>query len=298
MTKTALLFPGQGSQYSGMGHDLFIASEVARARFAEADRLLGFSLSEIMFSGSADDLTRTSVTQPAIYVHSVILAQVLGLADRAQMAAGHSLGEFSALAVAGVFSFEDGLRLVAERAAAMQAACDAQPSTMAAIVGLEDAQVEALCAEIEGVVVPANYNAPGQLVISGTTAAVEAAVERAKAQGARLAKLLQVNGAFHSPLMEPAQQRLAAAIARTPFAPAQFPVYQNVSACPTTDPDIIRQRLTEQLTAPVRWTQSIQQMVADGAIHFVEAGPGKVLQGLVKRIAPQAQVESISSLNA
>ena len=298
MSTTALLFPGQGSQYSGMGHDLYTASEAARARFAEADRLLGFGLSEIMFRGSAQDLTRTSVTQPAIYVHSVILAEVLGLANQAHMAGGHSLGEFSALAVAGVFSFEDGLRLVAERAAAMQAACDAQPSTMAAVVGLDDATVEAICGEIEGIVVPANYNAPGQLVISGATAAVEAAVELAKSRGARLAKLLQVNGAFHSPLMQPAQERLAAAIAQTPLSAARFPVYQNASARPTTDPDTIRQLLTEQLTAPVRWTQSIEHMAADGAVRFIEVGPGKVLQGLVKRIASQAEVESISTLNA
>jgi [acyl-carrier-protein] S-malonyltransferase len=298
MSTTALLFPGQGSQYSGMGHDLYTASEAARARFAEADRLLGFGLSEIMFKGSAEDLTRTSVTQPAIYVHSVILAEVLGLADQAHMAAGHSLGEFSALAVAGVFSFENGLRLVAERAAAMQAACDAQPSTMAAIVGLDDATVEAICNDVEGIVVPANYNAPGQLVISGATAAVEAAVELAKSRGARLAKLLQVNGAFHSPLMQPAQERLAAAIAQTSFSAARFPVYQNASARPTTDPDTIRQLLTEQLTAPVRWTQSIGQMAADGAVRFIEVGPGKVLQGLVKRIASEAEVESISTLNA
>lgn len=298
MSYQALLFPGQGSQFSGMGKDLYEASEAARRRFALADDILGFALSKIMFEGSAEELTRTSVTQPAIYLHSVILAEQLEAAAQAKMAAGHSLGEFSALAVAGVFSFEDGLRLVAERAAAMQAACDLEPSAMAAVVGLDDSIVESVCAETEGIVVAANYNSPGQLVISGARAAVEAAVEAAKARGARMAKLLPVNGAFHSPLMLPAQERLAAAIERTAFAPARFAVYQNVNAKPTTDPETIRDLLKQQLTAPVRWTQTIQQMAADGAASMLEIGPGKVLQGLVKRIAPEVAAESRSSLNA
>lgn len=270
-----------------MGKSVFEASDAARARFREADEILGFSLSETMFDGSVEELTRTEVTQPAIFVHSVVLAECLEIAKDAAMMAGHSLGEFSALTAAGALSFADGLRLVAERSAAMQAACDAHPSSMAAVVGLDDDTVEALCKETGGVVVPANYNSPGQLVISGATPAVEAAVALAKSKGAKMAKLLPVNGAFHSPLMEPARERLAAAIAAAPFRPPVCPVYQNVNALPETDPETIRQNLVAQLTAPVRWTQTIQRMAADGAEAFYEIGPGKVLQNLAKRIAPQ-----------
>lgn len=285
--KKAYLFPGQGSQTPGMGKSVFDASQAARARFREADEILGFALSETMFHGSAEELTRTEVTQPAIFVHSVVLAECLQVVKDAAMMAGHSLGEFSALTAAGALSFADGLRLVAERAAAMQAACDAHPSSMAAVVGLDDDAVEALCKQIDGVVVPANYNSPGQLVISGATAAVEAAVALAKSRGAKMAKLLPVNGAFHSPLMEPARERLAAAIAVAPFRTPVCPVYQNVNAAPETDPETIRKNLVAQLTAPVRWTQTIQRMAADGAESFHEIGPGKVLQNLAKRIVPE-----------
>jgi [acyl-carrier-protein] S-malonyltransferase len=288
--KKAYLFPGQGSQTPGMGKSIYDASERARKRFAEANEILGFSLSEIMFYGSAEELTRTEVTQPAIFVHSVVLAECLETTQDAAMAAGHSLGEFSALTAMGALSFADGLRLVAERAAAMQAACDAAPSSMAAVVGLDDDAVEAVCKEIEretgGIVVPANYNSPGQLVISGQTTAVEAAVALAKNKGAKMAKLLPVNGAFHSPLMESARERLAAAIAAAPFRPPVCPVYQNVHGQPETDPEIIRANLIAQLTSPVRWTQTLQNMAADGAEQFHEIGPGKVLQNLAKRIAP------------
>ncbi len=270
-----------------MGKSVFDASQAARARFREADEILGFALSETMFHGSAEELTRTEVTQPAIFVHSVVLAECLQVVKDAAMMAGHSLGEFSALTAAGALSFADGLRLVAERAAAMQAACDAHPSSMAAVVGLDDDAVEALCKQIDGVVVPANYNSPGQLVISGATAAVEAAVALAKSRGAKMAKLLPVNGAFHSPLMEPARERLAAAIAVAPFRTPVCPVYQNVNAAPETDPETIRKNLVAQLTAPVRWTQTIQRMAADGAESFHEIGPGKVLQNLAKRIVPE-----------
>jgi len=289
----AYLFPGQGSQHPGMGLELYERSTLARERFAEADAVLGFSLSEILFRGTAEELQKTSVTQPAIFVHSVILAQVLNIQQDARMAAGHSLGEFSALTAVGALSFADGLRLVAERAAAMQAACDAQPSTMAAIVGLEDAAVEAVCAELAPqVVVPANYNSPGQLVISGTVEAVEAAIELSKSRGAKLAKRLPVNGAFHSPLMEPARARLAQAIEQTTFHAPSCPVYQNVNAQPATDPAVIRQNLIAQLTGAVRWTQSIQAMAADGMTEAVELGPGTVLAGLVKRITKDVAASS------
>ncbi|MDW8332960.1 MAG: ACP S-malonyltransferase [Bacteroidia bacterium] len=294
--KKAYIFPGQGSQVPGMGKSVYDASETARARFRQADELLGFALSQIMFYGGAEELTRTEVTQPAIFVHSVILAECLDVARDAAMVAGHSLGEFSALTVAGALDFADGLRLVAERAAAMQAACDAVPSSMAAIVGLEDRVVEELCREVEGTVVPANYNSPGQLVVSGSTPAVEAAVALAKSRGAKLAKLLPVNGAFHSPLMEPARERLAAAIAAAQFRAPVCPVYQNVCARPQTDPEVIRQNLIAQLTAPVLWTQTIENMVADGAESFHEIGPGKVLQNLVKRIAPKIPAFAVSDL--
>ncbi|MFN8923152.1 MAG: ACP S-malonyltransferase [Sphingobacteriia bacterium] len=294
--KSAYVFPGQGSQTPGMGKDLYEASPGARKLFAEADEVLGFKISDIMFEGTAEELTRTSVTQPAIYIHSVILALLTDVRSRAQMVAGHSLGEFSALAAAGSLSFADGLRLVQQRAEAMQRACDEQPSTMAAIIGLEDEAVEQLCAEVAGVVVPANYNSPGQLVISGAVPAVEAAVALAKERGARMAKLLTVNGAFHSPLMQSAQDALAKAIETTRFQEPSCPIYQNVTAQAETDPARIQANLNAQLTAPVRWTQSVQAMVADGAGLFVEVGPGKVLQGLVKRIASEAEAQGYSSL--
>lgn len=280
----AYVFPGQGSQAPGMGMALYDASSLARVRFAEADAILGFELSRILFAGSQEELTQTSVTQPAIYVHSFILAEVLNARADAAMVAGHSLGEFSALAAIGALSFEDGLRLVKARAEAMQRACDATPSTMAAIVGLEDDKVEELCAQVAGIVVPANYNTVGQLVISGEIPAVEAAIEAAKAAGAKLARRLNVNGAFHSPLMEPARAELAAAIAETPIQAPAAPVYQNVTAKGETDPRAIRENLIAQLTAPVAWTQTLQQMIADGATEFVELGPGKVLAGLLKRL--------------
>lgn len=294
--KTAFIFPGQGSQTPGMGKDVYAADARARELFAEADAVLGFAISQIMFEGTAEELTRTSVTQPAIYIHSVVLALLTDARSKAQMMAGHSLGEFSALAASGCLSFADGLRLVQQRAAAMQQACDEQPSTMAAIIGMEDAAVEQLCADAPGIVVPANYNSPGQLVISGEVAAVEAAVALAKERGARMAKVLQVNGAFHSPLMGSAQAALAEAIASTTFQVPSCPIYQNVTAAPSTDPVTIQANLNAQLTAPVRWTQSVQRMAADGATHFVEVGPGKVLQGLVKRIVETAEASGYSSL--
>ncbi|MBI1317235.1 ACP S-malonyltransferase [bacterium] len=288
--KTAYVFPGQGAQFSGMGRDLYERSSAARSRFEQADSLLGFSLSQIMFEGSEDELKQTQVTQPAVFLHSMAAVADLGADFRPDMCAGHSLGEISALVAAGVLHFEDGLRLVRERALAMQAACEATPSTMAAVLGLEDEMVERICAGVPGVVVAANYNCPGQLVISGEVPAVEAAAEQLKAAGAKRALILPVGGAFHSPLMEPARARLAAAIAQTDFQPARCPVYQNATAEPATDPDVIRVRLMEQLTAPVKWTQSVRRMVADGAVRFVELGPGKVLQGLVKKIAPEVEV--------
>jgi [acyl-carrier-protein] S-malonyltransferase len=283
--KIAYLFPGQGSQFPGMGRSLFETYPAAKARFDEADGILDLGISRIMFEGTEEDLRKTSVTQPAIFLHSVILAEVLDIKTNAAMVAGHSLGEFSALTAAGALSFADGLRLVAARATAMQEACDAQPSAMAAIVGLEDAAVESVCAELAPqVVVPANYNSPGQLVISGTVEAVNAAIELAKARGAKIAKLLPVNGAFHSPLMEPARAKLAAAIEATPLHAPICPVYQNVNAEPATDPATIKANLIAQLTGAVRWTQTIQHMVADGATEAIELGPGTVLSGLSKRI--------------
>ena len=282
--KTAIIFPGQGSQFPGMGKDLFDQSSKAQEMFKKADEILGFAISTIMFEGTDEQLKQTSVTQPAIYIHSVILAEVKGLKSDAAMTAGHSLGEFSALAFAGAISFEDGLKLVSIRANAMQKACDAEKSTMAAIVGMEDAAVEALCAEISEIVVPANYNSPGQLVISGSVEGIQKAIESAKAKGAKMAVELSVNGAFHSLLMEPAREELAKGILETNFQNATIPVYQNVTASPETDKDKIRENLIKQLTAPVRWTQTVQNMIADGTTKFIECGPGKVLQGLVKRI--------------
>jgi [acyl-carrier-protein] S-malonyltransferase len=294
--KTALVFPGQGSQFPGMGKDLYDASEMAREMFHKANEILGFDIAKVMFEGTQEDLKKTSVTQPAIYIHSVALARVLGMDAEGHMAAGHSLGEFSALAVAGALSFEDGLRLVSIRANAMQKACNAQQSTMAAVIGMEDAVVEAVCAETGEVVVPANYNSPGQLVISGTMAGVEKAIELLKARGARLVKPLVVDGAFHSPVMEPARAELAEGIASTPFNDARIPVYQNATATAETTAAAIRQNLIAQLTAPVRWTQSVERMVADGASRFIEIGPGNVLQGLVKRIAKEVTAEGRQSL--
>ena len=280
----AFVFPGQGTQFPGMGKELFESSAIAKERFAQANEILGFKITEIMFSEDAEALKQTEVTQPAIFLHSIILSEVMGDRFQPEMVAGHSLGEFSALVAARVFSFEDGLSLVSERALAMQAACNEVPGTMAAILGLDDEKVESICESTPGVVIPANYNCPGQLVISGAVDAVENACEGFKEAGARRALLLPVGGAFHSPLMEPAKARLAKAIENTPFNTPSCAVYQNVTAKGTLEADKIKSNLVAQLTSPVRWTQSVQQMIADGASHFTEVGPGKVLQGLVKKI--------------
>jgi len=280
----AFVFPGQGAQFPGMGKDLFESSAIAKERFHQANEILGFEITEIMFGEDAEALKQTKVTQPAIFLHSTILSEVMGDRFQPEMVAGHSLGEFSALVAAGVFSFEEGLSLVSERALAMQAACNEAPGTMAAILGLEDEKVESICESTPGIVIPANYNCPGQLVISGAVDAVENACEAFKESGARRALLLPVGGAFHSPLMEPAKARLAKAIENTTFNAPSCAVYQNVTAKGTLDADEIKSNLVAQLTAPVRWTQSVQQMIADGALHFTEVGPGKVLQGLVKKI--------------
>lgn len=291
----ALLFPGQGAQFPGMGKTLYEQSELARTLFAKANAILGFDIQALMFEGTEEDLRRTSVTQPAIYIHSVIAAWVNGLEKEGKMAAGHSLGEFSALAVAGALSFEAGLSLVAIRANAMQKACDLQPSTMAAILGMEDADVEAVCAAVEGeIVVPANYNSPGQLVISGSKAGIAIAIELAQAKGAKRALELAVNGAFHSPLMEPARLELAEGIEKTEIKDALIPVYQNFTAKPHTAKEDIKHNLLMQLTGPVRWTQSVQAMLADGATEFVECGPGQVLSGLVKKVDRKLPTLSVS----
>ena len=280
----AYIFPGQGAQFSGMGLDLYENSPLAQGLFEKANEILGFAITAIMFEGTADELKQTKVTQPAIFLHSVILAKVLGDDFKPEMVAGHSLGELSALVTNGVLTFEDGLKLVSKRALAMQKACEAQESTMAAVIGLEDAVVEEVCANIDGVVVAANYNCPGQLVISGDIAAIDKACELLTEKGARRALKLPVGGAFHSPLMEPAREELAAAINETVFSEPICPVYQNVVAKAVTNPSEIKENLIAQLTAPVRWTQSIQSMVADGGTEFVEVGPGKVLQGLMRKI--------------
>jgi len=282
---TAYVFPGQGAQFAGMGRDLYEESALARQLFDEADEVLGFKISEVMFNGSDEDLMRTSITQPAVFIHSVISYLVAreGGALAPDMVAGHSLGEYSALVAAGVLRFRDALLLVSRRAEAMQYACDLRPSAMAAVTRLSDEAVEAVCAEIEGVV-PANYNCPGQLVISGTVEAVEEACRRLKEAGARRALVLPVNGAFHSPLMEPAAERLAEAIRQVPFAEAHCPVYQNVDALPHTQPEELRERLLRQLTSPVRWTASVKRMQQDGATDFREFGPGEVLTGLIQKI--------------
>lgn len=292
--KHAFVFPGQGSQFPGMGKNLYEQNETAKKLFEHANALLGFRITDIMFSGTEEELKQTKVTQPAIFLHSVI--QFLTTPDlKPDMVAGHSLGEFSALIANKALSFEDGLLLVSKRAAAMQRACELNPSTMAAVLGMEDSKVEEICAGVtEGIVVAANYNCPGQLVISGSIEGVTVACEKLKAAGAKRALMLPVGGAFHSPLMEPARQELEAAIANTKFNTPTCPVYQNVDAQPYTDPVKIKQNLINQLTAPVRWTQTVQNMVANGATRFTEVGPGSVLQGLVKKIHREATTDGIN----
>lgn len=287
----AFLFPGQGAQFTGMGKDIYESNPAVKTLFDQANSLLGFDIARIMFEGTADELKQTKVTQPAVFLHSVAISKVSGMVP--DMVAGHSLGEFSALVAAGAISFEDGLKLVFKRANAMQRACEINPSTMAAILGLEDSVVEGICASIDEIVVPANYNSPGQLVISGSLNGIAIACEKLKAAGAKRALPLQVGGAFHSPLMEPAKEELAKAIEATPFQQPICPIYQNVNALPSVEVADIRKNLIAQLTAPVRFTQSIQNMVKDGATAFVECGPGKVLQGLVKKIAPEVPASSI-----
>lgn len=290
---TAYIFPGQGSQFPGMGKDLYESNSKAKSYFDQANEILGFAITNAMFNGTADELKQTKVTQPAIFLHSVALA-LSADSFAPDMVAGHSLGEFSALVANRTLSFADALQLVSKRALAMQAACEQNPSTMAAILGLDDATVEKICREVEGeVVVAANYNCPGQLVISGSMKGIEIACEKMKAAGAKRALPLPVGGAFHSPLMEPAREQLAEAIEKTNFSRPVCPIYQNVNALPSTDVAEIKRNLIAQLTAPVRWTQSVQKMVTDGATRFIECGPGKVLQGLVKKIEPSAEVESL-----
>lgn len=296
MMKKAYVFPGQGAQFPGMGRDLYESSQVAKEMFERANEVLGFRITDIMFGEDAEALKQTAVTQPAVFLHSVIMAKVLGEEFAPEMVAGHSLGEFSALVAAGALPFEDGLSLVAKRAAAMQKACEAAPSTMAAVLGLEDSVVEQACAEIDGVVVAANYNCPGQLVISGTIEAVDAACVKLKELGARRALRLPVGGAFHSPLMEPARIELSEAIEQAEFTTPRCPVYQNVDAKPYTDPAQIKQNLVAQLTSPVRWTYCVQNMIADGANDFTELGPGKVLQGLITKINKEVTAVSKETL--
>ncbi|WP_299255857.1 ACP S-malonyltransferase [uncultured Aquimarina sp.] len=289
----AYVFPGQGAQFSGMGLGLYENSEIAKELFHKANDILGFEITKIMFEGTADELKETKVTQPAIFLHSVILSKVLGDSFNPDMVAGHSLGEFSALVANGTLNFEDALRLVSKRALAMQSACELKPSTMAAVLGLDDEVVEKGCEEIEGVVVAANYNCPGQLVISGEVEAIEKACELMKEKGARRALVLPVGGAFHSPLMEPAREELAAAIEETTFNTPNCPIYQNVTTTAITDPEEIKKNLMAQLTAPVKWTQSVKNMMKDGATSFTEVGPGKVLSGLVKKV--DRSMETISA---
>ncbi|AQX86974.1 ACP S-malonyltransferase [Elizabethkingia bruuniana] len=287
----ALVFPGQGSQFVGMGLDLYDSRKEIKDLMESANDILGFDILSTMFKGTDEDLKKTKVTQPAIFIHSIAAVKAVD-ALGAQMVAGHSLGEFSALVANGVLSFEDGLRLVSKRALAMQAACDANPSSMAAILGLDDDKVEEICASVEGIVVPANYNCPGQLVISGETQAVEEAMVKLKEAGAKRALLLPVNGAFHSPLMQPAQEELAKAINTTKFNKPIIPVYQNITTTAVSDPEEIKQNLIKQLTGPVKWTQSVRNMIKDGATNFVEVGPGKTLQGLIKKIDSAVETSS------
>lgn len=289
----AYIFPGQGAQFTGMGKDLYDNNPKAKALFEQANSILGFRITDIMFAGTADELKQTNVTQPAIFIHSVVAAMTND-SFAPQMVAGHSLGEFSALVANKALSYEDALKLVSQRASAMQRACEINPSTMAAILGLDDQKVEEVCASITGeIVVAANYNCPGQLVISGSMKGIEIAIEKMKAAGAKRALPLQVGGAFHSPLMEPAREELAKAIESTRFHAPICPVYQNVNGQPSTEVAVIKRHLIAQLTSPVRWTQSVQKMVADGGTSFIECGPGKVLQGLVKKIAPQVEAMSL-----
>lgn len=290
----AYIFPGQGAQFVGMGKDLYENSPLAKELFEKANEIIGFRISDIMFSGTDEELKQTNVTQPAIFLHSVILAKVLGSDFKPEMVAGHSLGEFSALVAANALSFEDGLKLVIARANAMQKACELQPSTMAAILGLADEVVEQICAEIDEVVVPANYNCPGQLVISGSIEGIDKACEKLTAAGAKRALKLNVGGAFHSPLMEPAKVELQAAIEATEIKAPVCPIYQNVNAQPTSDPLVIKQNLIAQLTGAVKWTQTATNMIADGGNEFVEVGPGNVLQGLVKKVSREVQTSSAS----
>ena len=280
----AYVFPGQGAQFVGMGSDLYNRFPLAKEMFEEADRILGFGITNLMFSGTDEDLKQTKVTQPAIFLHSVIMASVMGDTFRPEMVAGHSLGEFSALVANKTLSFADGLLLVSKRASAMQKACEIRPSTMAAILGLDDSIVEEVCSSVSGVVVPANYNSPGQIVISGAVEAIDEAIEILKTKGAKRALKLAVSGAFHSPLMEPARVELEKAIAATVFSKPVCPVFQNVNAAPETDPGAIRDNLVAQLTSPVRWTQTVRNMIAAGATSFTEVGPGAVLQGLIKKV--------------
>jgi len=290
----AFVFPGQGAQFPGMGKDLYENSPLAKELFDKANEILGFNITEIMFEGTVDDLKQTKVTQPAIFLHSVILAKTQK-EFKPEMVAGHSLGEFSALVANGALTFEDGLKLVSQRAQAMQKACELQPSTMAAIVGLDDATVEEVCASIDEVVVAANYNCPGQLVISGSIEGIDKACEVLTEKGAKRALKLVVGGAFHSPLMEPAREELAAAIEATTISTPICPVYQNVNAQPVSDPAVIKENLIAQLTAPVKWTQTVENMLKDGATSFTEIGPGKVLQGLIKKVDRQAETAGIDS---
>ena len=294
--KKAYVFPGQGAQFTGMGKELYDSVTLAKELFEEANDILGFRITDIMFNGTDEELQQTKVTQPAIFLHSVILAKSLGEEFRPDMTAGHSLGEFSALVAAGALSFEDGLKLVYARALAMQKACEANPSTMAAILGLTDEKVEEICTSIGDVVVPANYNCPGQIVISGSTGGINKACELMKEAGARRALPLKVGGAFHSPLMEPARVELMKAIETTPISVPVCPVYQNVSTVGETDPSVIKKNLIAQLTSPVKWTQSVRQMIADGATEFVELGPGNVLQGLISKIDKSVIVSGKQSL--
>ncbi|WP_420571956.1 ACP S-malonyltransferase [Kordia sp.] len=288
----AYIFPGQGAQFTGMGLDLYEKSDIAQHLFEDANGILGFHITDVMFEGSAEDLKQTKVTQPAIFLHSVILSKVLGDKFQPEMVAGHSLGELSALVANGALTFEDGLKLVSQRALAMQKACEAQQSTMAAVLGLDNEIVEKVCNETAGIVVAANYNCPGQIVISGEVEAINTACETLKEAGARRALVLPVGGAFHSPLMEPAREELAAAIENTTFNTPNCPIYQNVTTTAITDASEIKKNLISQLTAPVKWTQSVQQMIADGATHFTEVGPGKVLQGLLRKIDRSVTSES------